>query len=91
MVKSCITLYFIQYHENSLRNKLFLSVYSILKMDLYFAALVKNHSQISTWDSLESVANKKTAYLEKKQLVKRFSIRKINFQLAKFNFKIMSF
>ena len=90
MVKSCITLCFIQYHENALRNKLFLSVYSILKMDLYFADLVKNYIQVSTW-SLESVANEKTAYLEKKQLVKRFSTREINFQLEKFNFKIMSF
>ena len=47
-------------------HELFLSVYSILQMELYFPGLVKNHSQFSTLDYLESVAYKKGVYLEKK-------------------------
>ena len=52
----------------------------------YFPSLVKNH-QISAWGCLENVANKKRRVPSKKKLlVKKFSTRKINFQLAKFSF-----
>ena len=51
----------------------------------YFPSLV-NH-QISAWGYLENVANKKRRVPSKKKLlVKKFSTRKINFQLAKFSF-----
>ena len=36
-VKSFITFYLVQYHKNTFRNEIFLSVYSILKMESYFA------------------------------------------------------
>ena len=35
MVKSFKTFYLIQYHKNAFYNKFFLSVYSILQMELY--------------------------------------------------------
>ena len=70
-----------------LHNELFLSVYSILKMELYFPSLVKNYSRIPALGCLESVANKKKRVpRKKKHLVKKFSTRKINFQLAQFTF-----
>ena len=72
MAKSCTTFYLIQYHKNAFHNELFLSVHSILKMELYIPGLVKNHCQISALGCLESVANKKNEHLEKKQLVKKF-------------------
>ena len=37
LIKSFITFYFIQYHKNAFHNKLFLSVYSILQMELYIS------------------------------------------------------
>ena len=87
MAKPFITFYLIQYHKKTFYKKLFLSVYSILQTELYVQVLVKNHSQISALACLESVANKKSVYLEKKQLVKKSSTRRINFQLAKFTFQ----
>ena len=66
MVKSFKTFYLIQYNKNAFYDKFFLPVYSILQMELYFRGLVKNHSQISGLVCLESVANKKGVYLEKK-------------------------
>ena len=44
MVKSFITFYLIQYYKNAFHDKHFLSVYSILQMELHFPGLVKNHS-----------------------------------------------
>ena len=61
MVKSFITLYLIQCHKNGFPDELFLSVYSILQMELYFPGLVKYHIQI-----LESVANKERFVPRKK-------------------------
>ena len=87
MVKSCLIFYLFQYHKNAFHDELFLSVYSILKMELYFPGLMKNYSKISALDCLESVANKNWRVpRKKKQLIKKFSTRKINFQLAKFTF-----
>ena len=37
LIKSFITFYFIQYHKNAFHDKLFLSVYSILQMELYIS------------------------------------------------------
>ena len=91
MVKSLITFYLIQYHKNTFHNELFLSVYSILQMELYFPGLVKNHSQISALGCLESVANKKGVYLQNNTTRKKNSNRKINFQLAKFTFQNYEF
>ena len=34
-----ITFYLLQYHKNTFHNELFLSVYSILKIELYFSGL----------------------------------------------------
>ena len=80
MVKSFITFYVFQYHQNVFHDELFLSVYSILKMELYFPGLVKNYSKISALGCLESVANKKRGVpRKKKQLVKKFSTCKIYF------------
>ena len=70
MVKSFVTFYLIQYNKNAFHDKLFLSVYFILQMELYFPDLVRNHSQISVLDCLESVDNKKDVYLEKKATCK---------------------
>ena len=47
MVKSFITFYLIQYQKNAFHDEQFLSVYSILQIELYLPGLVKNHSQIS--------------------------------------------
>ena len=81
MAKSFIPFHLIQYHEkNAFHEKLFLSVYSILQTELYFPVLVKNHSQTSALGGLESFAIKKSVYVEKKQLIKKSSTRKINFQ-----------
>ena len=77
MVKSFITFYLIQYHQNEFHDGLFVSLYSILQMELYFPSFVRNH-QISALGCLESVTNKKGVYLEKKkQLVKKISAPKI--------------
>ena len=85
MVKTFITFYLIQYNQNAFHDGLFVSLYSILQMELYFPSLVENH-QISALGCLESVANKKRHVpSKKKQLVKKNSTRKINFQLAKFS------
>ena len=46
----------IQYHKNAFHVEIFLSVYSILQVELYLPGLVKNHSQISALGCLESVA-----------------------------------
>ena len=87
MVKSFSKFYLFQYHKNALHDEFNLSVYSILRMELYFPGLVKIYNKFSALGSLESVANKKGVYLKKKtQLVKKFSTRKINFQLAKCTF-----
>ena len=86
MVKSFITFYLFQYHKNASHDELFLSVYSILKMELYFPGLLKNYNKISALGFLESVANKKRRVHKKKQLIKKFSTRKTKFQLAKFTF-----
>ena len=67
MVKSFITFYLIQYHKNVFHDELFLSVYSILKMELYFPGLMKNYSKISALDCLESVANKNWRVPRKKK------------------------
>ena len=67
MVKSFITIYLIQYHKNAFHDKPFLSVYSILQIELYFPGLVKNHNQISVLGCLESVTNEKGVCLEKKE------------------------
>ena len=76
----------LQYHQNAFHDELFVSLYSILQMELYFPSLVKNH-QISALGCLETVANKKRRVpSKKKQLVKKNSTRKINFQFAKFSF-----
>ena len=48
--------------------------------------LVKNHGCISALGCLESVAKKRRVSKKTKQLVRKFSTRKINFQLAKFTF-----
>ena len=85
MVKFFITFYFIQYHKNAFHDELFLSVFYVLQIEKYIPVLV-NHSQISAFGCIESVANKKSVFLEKKQLVKKTSHREINFQLAKFTF-----
>ena len=78
----------IQYHQNAFHDGLFVSIYSILRMELYFSSLVKNH-QVSALDYLESVANKKRRVAsKKKQLVRKNSTRKINFQLANFFLKL---
>ena len=66
MVKSFITFYLIQFHENAFDNEFFLSVYSILQMELYFPRLVKNHSQILALACLEKVAYKKRRVPSKK-------------------------
>ena len=76
----------IHYHENVFHNELFVSVYSILQMELHFPGLVKNDSYISALGCLESVAKKRRVPKKIKQLVRKFSTRKINFQLAKFTF-----
>ena len=56
--------------QNAFHDGLFVSLYSILQMELYFPSLVKNH-QISALGCLESVANKKRRVpSKKKQLVK---------------------
>ena len=59
-IKSFITFYLIQYHQNAFHDGLFVCLYSILQMELYFPSLVKNH-QISALGCLESVASKKKA------------------------------
>ena len=92
MVKSFIRFYLIQYHKNAFHDELFLSVYSILQMELYFAIFVKNDSQILALGYLESVADKNGCTWKKNQLIKKFSTRKLNFELAKFtlsNYKIL--
>ena len=93
MVKSFITFYLIQYHQNAFHGGLFVSLYSILQMELYFPSLVKNH-QISALGCLESVANKKRGVSSKKKQLakkkKKKSTRKINFR-QNFLFKIISF
>ena len=70
VVKSSITFYLIKYHKNAFHNELFLSFFPSvclnLQMELYLLDLVKNHSQTSALGCLESVANKKGGYLEKK-------------------------
>ena len=66
MVKSFKTSYLIQYHKNPFHEELFLYIYSVLQMELYLPRLIKNHSQISALSCLESVANKKGVYLERK-------------------------
>ena len=66
MVKSFITFYLSQYHKNASHDELFLSVYSILQMELYFPGLAKNCSKISALGCLESVANKKRHVPRKK-------------------------
>ena len=72
MVKSFITFCLFQYHKNASNDELFLSVYSILKMELCFPGLVKNYSKISALGCLESVANKKSRVpRKKKQHVKK--------------------
>ena len=86
MVKSFIMFYLLQYHKNAFHDELFLSVYFILKMEVYFPGLAKDYSKNSALGCLEIVANKKRRVPKKKQLVKKFSTRKINFQLAKFTF-----
>ena len=60
-------------------------------MELYFPDLAKNYSKILALYCLESLAHKKGVHLEKKEVVKKISTRNINLQLAKFNFKIISF
>ena len=40
-VKSFITFYLTQYHKNAFHDELFLSVYSILQIELDFPGLVK--------------------------------------------------
>ena len=72
MVRSFMSFYLIQYHKNAFHDKLFLSVYSILQIELCFLDLVKNHSQISVLGCLESVANEKRHVpREIKQLIKK--------------------
>ena len=71
MVKTFITFYLIQCNQNAFHDGLFVSLYSILQMELYFPSLVENH-QISALGCLESVANKKRHVpSKKKQLVKK--------------------
>ena len=48
-------------------------------MELYFLALVKNHSQLAALGSLESVSIKKRCVTRKK------ATRKSNLQLVKFS------
>ena len=92
MVKSFVTFYLFHYRKNVFHEELFLSVYSILKMELCFPSLVTDYSKISALDCLESVANKKRHVPRKNmQLAKKFSTRKINSQLAKFTFKNYKF
>ena len=89
MVKSFVKFYLIQHHKNAFHDELFLSAYSILKMELHFPGLV-NHSYISALAWIESVAKKRRVPKKIKQLVRKFST-KINLQLAKFTFKAISF
>ena len=65
MVKSFITFYLIQYQKNAFHDEQFLSVYSILQIELYLPGLVKNRSQISASGCLVMLT-KKIACLEKK-------------------------
>ena len=65
MVKSFLKFYLFQDRKNALHDELVLSVYSILRMELYFPGLVKIYSKFSALGSLESVANKKGIYLKK--------------------------
>ena len=52
-----------------------------------FRGFGKNHSKISAFGCLESVANKKRHVpRKKKQILKKFSTLKINFQLSKLTF-----
>ena len=74
MVKSFIRFYLIQYHKNAFHDELFLSVYSILQMELYFAIFVKNDSQILALGYLESVADKNGCTWKKNQLIKKFQL-----------------
>ena len=81
MVKSFITFYLFQYHKNAFHDELFVSVYSISKMELYFPGLVKNYSKISALGCLESVANKKRRIPRKKSNKFLISIYKATIQL----------
>ena len=47
MVKSFITFYLIQYHQIAFHDGLFVSLYSILQMELYFPSLVKKSPNLS--------------------------------------------
>ena len=59
VIKSFIMFYLFQYHKNAFHDELFLSVYFILKMELYFPGLAKHYSKNSALGCLEIVANKK--------------------------------
>ena len=67
MVKSFITFCLFQYLKNAFYDELFLSVYSILNMELYFLDFVKNYSEISPLGCLECVPNKKKGVPRKKE------------------------
>ena len=58
-VKSFITFYLIQYHKNAFHEELFLSVCSILQMELYFSGLVRNDTQTTALGCLKILAYKK--------------------------------
>ena len=74
MVKSFIIFYY-QCHKNAFHEEVFLSVYSILHMELYFLGLVENHSQFLALGCLESVSGKKKlCTLKKKPLAKKFKV-----------------
>ena len=59
VVKSFIIFYLIQYHKIAFHEELFLSVYSILQMELYFSGLVRNDTQTTALGFLKILAYKK--------------------------------
>ena len=87
MAKSFITFSLTPYYKNAFHSLLFISVYSILQMELYLQGLVQNHSQNLALCCLEIVTNKNRRVSRKKSNSQKiFSTRKINFQLAKLTF-----
>ena len=72
MIKSFITFYLIQYHKNAFHGELFLSIYSMLQIELHFAGLVKITAKSQPWVACKVLLMEKGMCLEKKkQLVKQ--------------------